>query len=434
MRRLLLWTAVVAASAIAVWLYPRPKPTARVALTGSPLADLAPPMRLEETHRRRITSASFDLASHDQTLPVEISDYAGYAGLIVANGGLAPTEDSIFFKIGGFKVRLSISEKENWADVAEGRLAAAPTTADSVTFWSSELENVVPLLIGYSRGADAVVTREEVSRFEQLKGKIVATAQSTEAEFLVRYLAKRSGLGVTGLTRPDATPDEDTVNLVFAQDGPAACDALLNELIFDRGRIWGCAAWEPKTSEVVRRSGGAAQFLTTNRNLLMIADVLIVNSGLVSQHPKAVAELVQGILEGNKIVRNNPESQLTVIARAFGWTRDKTRRELRRVQLANLPENLDFFSGKPTDVGSFAHIYERTLEAYGPAILPRAAPIEKLFDIKYLQDLRDNVTFADQRASIAHLRPLVPETSPQEAMPEASVVPKSSALQATLAP
>lgn len=438
MRRLMLWTTVVAAFAIAVWLYARPKPTARVTFTDpttdTPLADLAPPVRLVETRRKAIRSAAFDLASHDQTLPVEISDYAGYAGLIVANGGLVPTEDSIFFKIGGFKVQLSVSEKENWADVAEGRLAAAPTTADSVTFWSAELENIVPLLIGYSRGADAVVTRQEINRFDQLKGTIVATAQSTEAEFLLRYLAKRSGLGVTGLKSPDETPDPNTLNLVFAEDGPAACDALLNELIFNRQRIWGCAAWEPKTSDVVRRSGGAAQFLTTNRNLLTIADVLIVNSGLASQHPKAVAQLVQGILEGNKIVRDNPENQLTTIARAFGWTRDKTRQELRRVQLANLPENLDFFTGTPTDVGSFAHIYDRTKEAYGPAILPRAVPIETLFDVTYLQDLEDNVTFADQRASIVRLRPLVPEASPQEAMPEAPVVPERSALQVTPTP
>src|SRR5688500_4914368 len=39
----------------------------------------------------------------DNTIPIEISEYAGYAGLIAANGGLEPTENSYFFKNHGFK-------------------------------------------------------------------------------------------------------------------------------------------------------------------------------------------------------------------------------------------------------------------------------------------------------------------------------------------
>ena len=36
---------------------------------------------------------------------IELSQYAGYAGLIVANGGLAPNDDSVFAKKYGFKVQ-----------------------------------------------------------------------------------------------------------------------------------------------------------------------------------------------------------------------------------------------------------------------------------------------------------------------------------------
>src|SRR5215210_7566710 len=40
--------------------------------------------------------AAFQLK--DNIVPIEISEYAGYAGLIVANGGLEPSESSWFFK------------------------------------------------------------------------------------------------------------------------------------------------------------------------------------------------------------------------------------------------------------------------------------------------------------------------------------------------
>ena len=55
----------------------------------------------------------------DNIVPIEISEYAGYAGLIAANGGLEPTENSYFFKNHGFKVRLTISEDEDWSELAQ---------------------------------------------------------------------------------------------------------------------------------------------------------------------------------------------------------------------------------------------------------------------------------------------------------------------------
>ena len=57
----------------------------------------------------------------DNIVPIEISEYAGYAGLIAANGGLEPTENSVFFKNDGFKVKLTLSEDESWGDLNHGQ-------------------------------------------------------------------------------------------------------------------------------------------------------------------------------------------------------------------------------------------------------------------------------------------------------------------------
>ena len=59
----------------------------------------------------------------DNIVPIEISEYAGYAGLIAANGGLEPNENSVFFKNHGFKVKLTVSEDENWSELNEGKIA-----------------------------------------------------------------------------------------------------------------------------------------------------------------------------------------------------------------------------------------------------------------------------------------------------------------------
>ena len=70
-----------------------------------------------------------------------------------------------------------------------------------------------------------------------------------------------------------------------------------------------------EVSEVVDGSGGQAHVLVTNRNLLIIADVLIVHRGFAQEQPKIVEGLVQGLLEGNRMVRDRPDQRLDVIGR-----------------------------------------------------------------------------------------------------------------------
>ena len=108
----------------------------------------------------------------DNIVPIEISEYAGYAGLIAANGGLEPTENSLFFKNHGFKVKLTISEDETWSELNEGKIAASVTTVDVLAAYGRQLHAVVPAQIGFSRGADGVVVRSDIKRINQLKGKI----------------------------------------------------------------------------------------------------------------------------------------------------------------------------------------------------------------------------------------------------------------------
>ena len=80
----------------------------------------------------------------DNVIPVEISEYAGYAGLIAANGGLDPSENSVFFKNYGVKVKLSISEGENWSALNEGKIAASVTTADVLAVYGRQLHATTP--------------------------------------------------------------------------------------------------------------------------------------------------------------------------------------------------------------------------------------------------------------------------------------------------
>ena len=340
----------------------------------------------------------------DNIVPIEISEYAGYAGLIAANGGMDPTENSLFFKNHGFKVKLTISEDESWSELNEGKIAASVTTVDVLAAYGRQLHAVVPVQIGFSRGADGVVVRTDVKRINQLKGKTIASAQFTEVDFFIRYLAQEAGLQVNPLGSLDATPNPDRLNVVYTEDGFEAGDLFLSDVKSGKNRLAGCVTWEPKVSEVVSGSGGQAHVLTTNRNLLIVADVLIVHRGFAQEQPKIVQGLVQGLLEGNRLMRDKPDQNIDVVARAFKWNRDKAAQELKNVHLSNLPENLAFFSGAIDAAGSFGGIYQSAVLAYGREVIKDPPDPSRFADTAALQAIDKLGIFKEQKVAIAPIR------------------------------
>ena len=340
----------------------------------------------------------------DNVVEIELSEYAGYAGLIAANGGLEPNDNSIFAKKFGFKVRIKLSEAESWSALNSGKMAASATTVDVLAVYGRQFNVVVPVQIGFSRGADGIVVRKDVRKINDLKGKVLTASQFTESDFFIRYLAQEAGLRVHMLSGLGDKPDPDQINLVYAEDAFVACDHFMKALDGGDQRILGCVTWAPRTTEAVEQSKGKATLLTTNKNLLVIADVLIVNKGFAQAQPKMVEGLVTGILEGNRLVRENQASQLDVIGKAFKWDRTKTQGELAKVLLSNGPENLAFFSGTIDAAGSFGSIYQSAVYAYGSELIKNPVDSERFVDTTALKALETAGAFAGQQIAIAPIK------------------------------
>jgi NitT/TauT family transport system substrate-binding protein len=335
---------------------------------------------------------------------IELSEYAGYAGFIVANNGLEPNENSLFFRKHGFKVRIKLSEEESWSALNGGKMAASATTVDVLAVYGKQFHVVVPGQIGFSRGADGVVVRSDVKRINGLRGKTLATAQFTEADFFIRYLAQEAGILINMLPDLKARPETDKLNLVFCEDAFAAGDLFLEELKSGGARLAGCVTWAPKTTEVAEGSGGKAHILTTSLNLLIVADILIVNKGFAQQHTNMVAGLVHGMLEGNRMVRDNPAAHIDAIGKAFKWERDQTRAELAKIHFSNLPENLAFFSGAIDAAGSFGGIYQSAVYSYGRDLIKDPVDATRFVDLSHLKALEQSGEFKEQRVAIAPIR------------------------------
>jgi NitT/TauT family transport system substrate-binding protein len=132
--------------------------------------------------------------------------------------------------------------------------------------------------------------------------------------------------------------------------------------------------------------------------------VLIVHRGFAQEQPKMVQGLVQGLLEGNRLMRDKPEQTIDVVARAFKWDRTKAKKELANVHLANLPENLAFFSGAMDAAGSFNGIYQSAVLAYGSDVIKDPPDPSRFAELSALQAIEKTGLFKDQAIAIAPIR------------------------------
>lgn len=340
----------------------------------------------------------------NNVLELELSEYAGYSGIIAANGGLEPNESSYFTKAHGLKLKITISEEDSWSALNSGRICATATTVDVLPLYGGQLSAYVPALIGFSRGADGIVVKSAIQRINDLKGKTLAVCQFNESDFFLRYLVQQAGLGVNLRADFSAPADPNKVNIIPCADSFGAGDLFLRDVKAGRNRLDGCVTWDPKTTEVVEESKGKARLLTSNRNLLIVADVLMFNKCFADQYPEMAKAVVDGMLEGNKMVRANPDAHLDVIAKAFKWEKDEARGELKKVHLANLPENTAFFSGEIDAAGSFNYIYESAAAAYGTQFVKGNFNGEKFLNLAALKALEAGGRYKDQKADIKPLR------------------------------
>ncbi|MET0230999.1 MAG: phosphate ABC transporter substrate-binding/OmpA family protein [Rhodanobacteraceae bacterium] len=361
------------------------------------------PTPIEPVTGTPVLEAANTYVPKDNTLRIDISEYAGYGGLIVANGGLDANPDSFFAKEYGFKVQISMSESETWSPLNNGKLAATATTADALAVLGRQFDAVVPIQLGYSRGADMVVVDRGIPTVNALRGKTLAASQFNESEFFIRFLAQEAGVPVTVLRDLDSKAPAGSLGLVFYEDAFVACDAYQHELASGSGRLNGCVGWTPKTDEVIEASKGAAKALVSNRNLLVIADVLAVNKGFAKAHPEMVKGLVHGILEGNRRLRDNQAENIAVVAKAFKWSEADARDELAHVHLSNLPENRAFFAGTIDSAGSFGGIFQSSVLSYGSVIKNPADPA-RFVDTTFLDGLAKRSPFSEQTIAIAPIR------------------------------
>lgn len=181
------------------------------------------------------------------------------------------------------------------------------------------------LLSDVSFGADGLVTRSDILRIQDLRGKKIAFTHGTASDFMLSKALERGGL-----RRSD-------VILIDLDDPTKALAALTS------GEVDAALSWEPLMSQAVR--DGKGKILFTSREVPdMILGVFIAKPSLLEDE-KRLHHFVEGWLRSVEYVKQNPDECLPIMARGFGVSVADVAGMMDGLRLADRAKNEQYLGG-----------------------------------------------------------------------------------------
>jgi NitT/TauT family transport system substrate-binding protein len=242
-----------------------------------------------------------------------INVWPGWAPIIVANAGLDPSEQSVFYKKYGFYVKLAIVDDPVKARdlFASGQSHILWGTLDMIALFAPELvkdSRTVPVVcqqVDFSAGGDGVVARGDIRSINDLrsfggKRKKVVLAQNSPSHYLIMSLLVDAGI------------DPGDIDFKWAADAPSAAKIFVQDTSYDA-----FVGWSPDIYNVTEKLKGTRLVVTTGTANHLIADVWAVRNDFYRDNPQIVAGLVQGIFAGVDMVRKDPATAAAALAKAF---------------------------------------------------------------------------------------------------------------------
>lgn len=324
-----------------------------------------------------------------------INVWPGWTPIIVANNGMEPNDDSIFFKEYGFYVELSIVDDPVRARdlYASGHSHILWGTLDMFALYAPELckdsriSPRIPMQIDYSSGGDGMCVRNGVRSINDLgalyngeKNKVLL-AQNSPSQYLLMYFLI------------EGTVNLDAIEFCYTADAPSAAKLFVQDKSY-RAFV----GWSPDILNVPDYDPGARLMLSTKSANQVIADVWGVRADFNRDHPEIVVGLVEGILKGVEEVRRNPDAAADKLSKAFSIPIEDCKLMIGSdggimegdAHLINYRENEKFFMS-PNNPSNFEAIWTRASKIYKAlGYIQQEVPVSTVKDVGPLTKIANN--------------------------------------------
>lgn len=286
----------------------------------------------------------------NRPIRVAIVLWGGYAGGIMANNGMAPSKDSVFFKDFGIQVELLqiddfVKSRDAFrAGGDKGGVDIMWSTVDAFALEYGGLSKLNPKAIvqyDWSRGGDAIAVDASIKSVADLKGKKLACAQETPSHYFALFVLTQGGL-----TSRD-------VEWVFTDSAVDAAN------VFKAGRVDAAVSWSPDVYVAARERQGGHILASTREASNLIGDIFVARGDFLDRYPEDTRRFVAGWLKGVELVHKNPTRAATMLQKSLTGvnTLEDAKGMLEDVKLPDYAENRAFFDPKGALVNYFT-IYQ----------------------------------------------------------------------------
>lgn len=280
----------------------------------------------------------------DKTVVIPITRWIGWLPLMLANGGIEPNEQSVFYQRFGFKVDLKIVQDIDQAMqlFASGQAHVLPATLDQIVYRLDDLtrspQSSIRLfqVIGWSNGGDVVVTHaplkaKQSPRHYPLKSTHFSVVPHSPSHFFLLDRLYSNGY----------FPEHFEIHFV------ANNKDLIEQFISDPS-MKGCAVRSPDFYSIFdsQKAGIADVNLlfsssesSANR---VVADVWGARADFARDHPAIIEGLIRGVFDGIESLNQEPKQASYLFARYFNMLPAEAEAMLNDVVCADYADNLDF--------------------------------------------------------------------------------------------
>ncbi len=330
-----------------------------------------------------------------RTVKFALNVWAGWAPIILQNGGAAPGK--LWKTPGGedFKVELVlIDDPVAMRDAyAGGKIHIGWATLDMVPLFMEGLQKdsrIMPRIfqqVDWSNGGDGIVIRRSAAAnpakptIGDLRGKKIALAQNSPSEYFV----------LNALVNGGVQPSE--VEFKYTQDAFQAAAAFNADK-----SIAACVSWAPDIYNLSEVASNHLLVSTATANKL-IADVWFARADFARDHPDICEGLVRGIFEGIESMKAEAgrKEAADLMATVYGIPAGETFAMLGDAHSTNYAENREFFMNQ-NNPANFQRTWETAYLLYrkmGRVGTPVA--FDKVMDFSILQKLGDEEPYKSSR-------------------------------------
>lgn len=222
------------------------------------------------------------------TIVIGTNTFVGFGPYLWLNHGTEPNEDCPLYEEYGIKLKIVIQDDfpAGRAAFLNGDIDAIYCTADS---WPVECGSGSAMmdagavffnLSNWSRGADAIVVKNNIKKVADLRGKTIATSKGTASHSLLLNVLETSEVSANDITIYEVESGVDAAQ------------------VFRAGKVDACVCYSPDDQEI-EAAGLGHVLVSTKQASNIICDGLIAKREYLEENKEKVSKLIAALLWAN---------------------------------------------------------------------------------------------------------------------------------------